>query len=86
MQGQRIVSVSCGAEHTVVATERGDAYAFGWGRYGNLGDGHRTDRRDPSLLMSVASLDSHTMLGIVIPWIATAQVQLPWEMRTSSRW
>ena len=44
VQSQRVVSVACGAEHTLACCEDGLTVAFGWGRYGNLGDGHRSDR------------------------------------------
>ena len=37
MQGFKIVSISCGGNHTVTATDRGEAYAWGEGRYGALG-------------------------------------------------
>ena len=43
-QGQKVIAVSCGAEHSVVATETGQVYAWGWGRYGNVGDGQKVDR------------------------------------------
>jgi alpha-tubulin suppressor-like RCC1 family protein len=43
-QGQKVIVVSCGAEHSVVATETGQVYAWGWGRYGNVGDGQKVDR------------------------------------------
>lgn len=43
-QGQKVTAVSCGAEHSVVATENGQVYAWGWGRYGNVGDGQKVDR------------------------------------------
>jgi alpha-tubulin suppressor-like RCC1 family protein len=44
MQDKEVTSISCGAEHTVVATAGGEVYSWGWGRYGNLGDGERVDR------------------------------------------
>jgi len=33
----------------VVATAEGKVYAFGWGKYGCLGDGSREDRLVPTL-------------------------------------
>ena len=39
-----MVSIAAGAEHSVVAVESGEVYAWGWGRYGNVGDGDRADR------------------------------------------
>ena len=35
--GIKFVDLSCGGSHTVVATDVGDAYAWGEGRYGALG-------------------------------------------------
>ena len=48
-QDESVTSISCGAEHTVAATARGEVFAWGWGRYGNLGDGERVDRCAPCL-------------------------------------
>lgn len=31
------VDISCGGSHTLLATERGEAFAWGEGRYGALG-------------------------------------------------
>ena len=39
--------MSCGAEHSVGLTDSGVMYAWGWGSYGNLGDGQRVDRWTP---------------------------------------
>lgn len=44
LQEHRVVSISCGAEHSVVSTAAGEVFAWGWGRYGNVGDGQRQDR------------------------------------------
>jgi len=38
-QGSVVTSVAAGAEHSVAATSAGEVFAWGWGRYGNLGDG-----------------------------------------------
>ena len=40
--------MACGGEHSLVATEAGDLFAWGWGRYGNLGIGPAEDRLLPS--------------------------------------
>ena len=47
-QGVRIVSVACGAEHSVGLSEQGALYAWGWGAYGNLGGGERADYWTPA--------------------------------------
>ena len=46
-QGVKVVSMSCGAEHSVGLSDSGVLYAWGWGSYGNLGDGERVDRWAP---------------------------------------
>ena len=46
-QGVKVVSMSCGAEHSVGLSDTGVVYAWGWGSYGNLGDGERVDRWAP---------------------------------------
>ena len=35
--GLRSVNVSCGGQHTLISTDKGDAYSWGEGRYGVLG-------------------------------------------------
>ena len=39
--------IAAGAEHTAAVAEDGDLYGWGWGRYGNLGLGDRSDRLLP---------------------------------------
>lgn len=41
LAGVRVTGVAGGAEHSVVSTADGEVHAFGWGRYGNLGDGEQ---------------------------------------------
>ena len=41
---EKVVSIACGAEHSLVCTEEGQVYSWGWGRYGNLGLGDKADR------------------------------------------
>lgn len=47
-QGQEVTSVACGGEHSLAATSSGEVFAWGWGRYGNLGIGPAEDRHLPS--------------------------------------
>ena len=44
LQGRQIICVTAGAEHSLAATSEGEAYSWGWGRYGNIGDGECKDR------------------------------------------
>lgn len=50
LAGQKVTHVGCGAEHTVCSTAEGKVYAWGWGRYGNLGLGDCKDRDTPELV------------------------------------
>jgi hypothetical protein len=47
-QGHEITSLACGGEHSLAATDSGEVFAWGWGRYGNLGDGPAQDRHLPT--------------------------------------
>lgn len=46
-QGIEVRAVACGGEHSLAATEAGELYTWGWGRYGNLGLGRAEDRLIP---------------------------------------
>lgn len=46
-QGTEVRAVACGGEHSLAATETGELYTWGWGRYGNLGLGRADDRLVP---------------------------------------
>ncbi len=46
-QGLKVRDMSCGAEHSMALAGNGAVYCWGWGAYGNLGDGHREDRCAP---------------------------------------
>ncbi|PSC72205.1 ultraviolet-B receptor UVR8 [Micractinium conductrix] len=48
LQGKRVVRVACGAEHSVCSTDEGEVFGWGWGRYGNVGDGETQDRHTPT--------------------------------------
>lgn len=71
LQGQVVTSVAGGAEHSVVATSDGHVYAFGWGRYGNLGDGERVDRHAP---IRVHGLDGVHVAKVACGWRHSAAV------------
>ncbi|GLC44604.1 hypothetical protein PLESTB_001324500 [Pleodorina starrii] len=53
LQGERVRSVACGSEHSLAATESGAVFAWGWGRYGNLGDGESQDRYLPTRVVGL---------------------------------
>jgi alpha-tubulin suppressor-like RCC1 family protein len=48
LRGQRVTCVAAGAEHSTCCTADGEVYSWGWGRYGNLGDGDTQDRHLPT--------------------------------------
>ena len=58
-QGVKVVSMSCGAEHSVGLSDKGVMYAWGWGSYGNLGDGERVDRWAPVKVRAHACMHAH---------------------------
>ena len=47
-QGAKVRDMSCGAEHSMALTASGEVFAWGWGAYGNLGDGECVDRWSPT--------------------------------------
>jgi alpha-tubulin suppressor-like RCC1 family protein len=53
MQDTAVTSIAAGAEHSVIATADGRVFAWGWGRYGNLGDNDRQDRHNPTQVRMV---------------------------------
>jgi len=44
VQNVNVTSISCGAEHSLVSDDKGKVYSWGWGRYGNLGLGDKSDK------------------------------------------
>lgn len=71
LKGKVVTSVAAGAEHTVVATSDGEVYAWGWGRYGNLGDGERVDRHSPA---RVHNLDGVPVTNVACGWRHSAAI------------
>ncbi|XP_068647495.1 ultraviolet-B receptor UVR8-like isoform X2 [Aristolochia californica] len=64
-KGIPIKMIAAGAEHTAAVTEDGDLYGWGWGRYGNLGLGDRTDRLVPE---KVSAVDGQKMVLVACGW------------------
>ena len=48
--GLRIVSVSCGANHSMCITARGDVYTWGLGTAGQLGHGSTESMESPNVI------------------------------------
>jgi alpha-tubulin suppressor-like RCC1 family protein len=55
---QKLVSIVAGESHTCGLTGSGDAYCWGRGRDGQLGDGSRTDRSTPVRVSGIGPLRS----------------------------
>ncbi|KAI7844220.1 hypothetical protein COHA_002354 [Chlorella ohadii] len=65
LQGKRVLRVACGAEHSLCATSDGEVFAFGWGRYGNIGDGESQDRHMPT---KVKGLEGVQVAQVACGW------------------
>ena len=48
--GEAVLMVACGEEHTAAVTEDGGVYTFGKGGHGRLGLGDKEDRTTPTLV------------------------------------
>ena len=44
LQNVNVTGIACGAEHSLVSDGSGKVYSWGWGRYGNLGLGDKSDK------------------------------------------
>ena len=57
LQGKNIIATACGSSHTVALSAKGEAYAFGWGRDGQLGLGSATkEKKTPVLIKGLADI------------------------------
>lgn len=45
-----VVSIACGSRHSLAVTNTGDAYTWGWGFYGQLGNGNTSNSYSPSVI------------------------------------
>ncbi|KAI3428492.1 hypothetical protein D9Q98_007317 [Chlorella vulgaris] len=61
LQRTRIVSVSCGANHTLAISETGQLWSCGRGRHGQLGHGHF---HDEGLLMLVETIRHERVVSV----------------------
>ncbi|KAI5325691.1 hypothetical protein L3X38_034765 [Prunus dulcis] len=55
--------VSCGARHSVILTEDGQLYSWGWNKYGQLGLGDSVDRNLPSQVSTDGCLPKNIACG-----------------------
>ena len=64
LKDEFVVQVACGAEHSACCTRDGKVFAWGWGRYGNIGDGCTVDRHTPVLVKGLENIRiSHIACG-----------------------
>ncbi|KAK4490630.1 hypothetical protein RD792_001318 [Penstemon davidsonii] len=81
LDGQEIVSVTCGADHTTAYSEsKVQVYSWGWGDFGRLGHGNSSDLFSPQPIKALQGMrikqiacgDSHclavTMEGEIQSW------------------
>ena len=62
LERKRVVGVTAGTAHTVVWTDEGKAYSFGYGELGNLGYGDEDDEPVPRLIEGV--LERKRVVGV----------------------
>ena len=70
--GVKAKEVSCGEYHSAVCAEDGRVYTFGWGEYGCLGHGDKTNMTSPSLVKALEGKhftqvqcgDGHTVANV----------------------
>ncbi|RUS17954.1 regulator of chromosome condensation 1/beta-lactamase-inhibitor protein II [Endogone sp. FLAS-F59071] len=60
LSGKHIVSVACGANHTIALDKDGCVYSWGFGGYGRLGHGEQKDMHVPHLVAQFASSNELT--------------------------
>ncbi|XP_067090661.1 RCC1 domain-containing protein 1-like [Osmerus mordax] len=63
-----ISMVSCGSRHTAAVTSTGDLYTWGWGEYGQLGDGTLRSSDEPGRLDFFKDKGLHVVDIVCGPW------------------
>lgn len=57
---KKIVSISCGQQHSIALDDQGFCYVWGFGGYGRLGLGNANDQYTPTLVPSFARENVHS--------------------------
>ena len=65
LKDEVVTRVACGAEHSACCTSDGKVYSWGWGRYGNIGDGDTVDRHEPVLVKGLDGVNGVNGVKIV---------------------
>lgn len=53
VMGSRVTAIACGGRHSVVVTDSGALLAFGWGLYGQCGQGNTDDVLSPTCVSAI---------------------------------
>ncbi|XP_030480783.1 ultraviolet-B receptor UVR8 isoform X3 [Cannabis sativa] len=56
LEGKNAKMVSCGARHSIISTEDGELFSWGWNKYGQLGLGDSVDRGTPSQVTRISGV------------------------------
>ena len=67
LEGQRIVQVACGHEHSLVLTGDGGIRSFGRGSLGQLGLGDMSDKSVPTVV-EMRENDCYSQNGLILPF------------------
>ena len=70
LRDKRVVAMAAGGGHSLVLTDRGDVFSFGYGREGQLGHGDRADQLEPKRIealrgfrvVAIAAGERHSMV------------------------
>lgn len=64
LENKRAKVVTCGARHSALITDEGEAFCWGWNKYGQLGLGDAIDRSTPAQV----PVESHRLTNISCGW------------------
>jgi alpha-tubulin suppressor-like RCC1 family protein len=56
LQAQSVVQVACGSAHTVAVTSTGAVLAWGWGHFGQLGNGTTANSLEPARVVGLEAV------------------------------
>lgn len=74
LSNHRIVKAGSGRQHTVVVTEDGLSFAFGWNKHGQLGTGSTRNEMESSPVRCLVSDATNTYCGADFTvWLSTVQ-------------
>ena len=68
LKDEVVTRVACGAEHSACCTSDGKVYSWGWGRYGNIGDGDTVDRHEPVLVKGLDGVNGVKIVEVACGW------------------